>query len=75
MPEPVQDAHVEPAAVPEPVEDNSAQTAAIIAQRPKKEPRSILAKVRTTAKYLGIGAAGAASAVVLLSSLPDAFFA
>jgi hypothetical protein len=65
----------------EPAEDKSradptpAQTAAIIAQRPKKQPRSILGKLRTTATYLGVGAAGAAGMVALLSSLPDAFFA
>jgi hypothetical protein len=52
-----------------------AQTAAIIAQRPKKQPRSILGRLRTTATYLGVGAAGAAGMVALLSSLPDAFFA
>jgi hypothetical protein len=65
----------------EPADDQSkayptpAQTAAIIAQRPKKQPRSILGKLRTTATYLGVGAAGAAGMVALLSSLPDAFFA
>jgi hypothetical protein len=55
-------------------EQLAVQTAAIIAQRPKKQPRSILSKVRTTATYFGIGAFGAAGAVALLSSLPDAFF-
>jgi hypothetical protein len=54
--------------------NTSAQTAAIIAQRPKKQPRSILNKVATTAKYFGIGAFSTVSAVALLSSLPDAFF-
>lgn len=73
--EPAQDVHAELAAVPELVEDNTAQTAAIIAQRPKKEPHSILARVWTPAKYLGVGAAGAVSVVVLLSSRPDFFFA
>jgi hypothetical protein len=56
------------------VVNTAAQTAAIIAQRPKKQPRSILNKLTTSAKYLGVGAFGAASAVALLSSLPDAFF-
>jgi hypothetical protein len=56
------------------VNDIAAQTAAIIAQRPKKQPRSILSKVRNTATYIGYGAVGAASAVALLSYLPDAFF-
>jgi len=51
-----------------------AETAAIIASRPKKQPRSILRKINTTAKYLGIGAAGAAGALAMLSALPDAFF-
>jgi pSer/pThr/pTyr-binding forkhead associated (FHA) protein len=51
-----------------------AETAAIIASRPKKQPRSILRKINTTAKYLGIGAAGAAGALAVLSALPDAFF-
>ncbi|KAF1917712.1 hypothetical protein BDU57DRAFT_537351 [Ampelomyces quisqualis] len=74
-PELAEDSRAEPAVVLKPVEEKSAQTAAAIAQRPKKEPRSILARVRTTAKYLGVGAAGAAGAVALLSSLPDAFFA
>jgi hypothetical protein len=46
----------------------------VIAQRPKKQPKSILGKIQTTAKYLGIGAAGAVGAVAVLSSLPDAFF-
>jgi hypothetical protein len=51
-----------------------AETAATIASRPKKQPRSILRKINTTAKYLGIGAAGAAGALAMLSALPDAFF-
>lgn len=53
---------------------DTAETAAIIASRPKKQPRSILRKINTTAKYLGIGAAGAAGALAMLSALPDAFF-
>ncbi|KAH7411998.1 hypothetical protein DE146DRAFT_641968 [Phaeosphaeria sp. MPI-PUGE-AT-0046c] len=53
------------------VNSDVAQIAAIIAQRPKKQPRSL---IKTGAKYLGIGLAGAAGTVALLSSLPDAFF-
>ncbi|OAL02138.1 hypothetical protein IQ06DRAFT_292864 [Phaeosphaeriaceae sp. SRC1lsM3a] len=56
--------------VNEPV-DSNAQIAAIIAQRPKKQPRSL---IKTGVKYFGIGLAGAAGTVALLSSLPDAFF-
>lgn len=52
----------------------TAQTAAIIARRPKKQPKSILGRLQTTAKVLGIGAAGAAGALAVLSALPDAFF-
>jgi hypothetical protein len=62
------------ASTPSEVDLHVAQTAAIIAQRPKKQPRSILGKLRTTATYVGVGAAGAAGMVALLSSLPDAFF-
>lgn len=51
--------------------NDAAQIAAIIAQRPKKQPRSL---IKTGVKYLGIGLAGAAGTVALLSSLPDAFF-
>jgi predicted Abi (CAAX) family protease len=50
------------------------QTAAIIAQRPKKTPRSLISKLGSTATYFGYGAAGAAGAFALLSALPDAFF-
>ncbi|KAI8930818.1 hypothetical protein NX059_011841 [Plenodomus lindquistii] len=50
------------------------QTAATIAQRPKKQPKSILAKVGLTAKYLGLGTAGAFAAITALSTLPDTFF-
>jgi hypothetical protein len=46
----------------------------VVAQRPKKQPKSILGKIQTTAKYFGIGAAGAVGAVAVLSSLPDSFF-
>ncbi|KAH7082571.1 hypothetical protein BKA63DRAFT_560788 [Paraphoma chrysanthemicola] len=54
--------------------DESAQVAAIIAQRPKKQPRSIVSRIRNTAAYVGYGAMGAAGAVALLTCLPDAFF-
>jgi hypothetical protein len=64
----------EPADGQSKADPSPAQTAAIIAQRPKKQPRSVLGKLRTTATYLGVGAAGAAGMVALLSSLPDAFF-
>ncbi|KAF1848920.1 uncharacterized protein K460DRAFT_364859 [Cucurbitaria berberidis CBS 394.84] len=50
------------------------QTAAIIAQRPKKQPRSVLGKVLNTAAYPLLGAAGAVVSFTLLSTLPDAFF-
>lgn len=53
------------------VNHDAAQITAIIAQRPKKQPRSL---IKTGVKYLGIGLAGAAGTVALLSSLPDAFF-
>ncbi|KAH7383847.1 hypothetical protein BKA66DRAFT_549290 [Pyrenochaeta sp. MPI-SDFR-AT-0127] len=48
-----------------------AETAAIVAQRPKKQPRSIMAKVFNTAAYPLLGAA---VSFTLLSTLPDAFF-
>jgi pSer/pThr/pTyr-binding forkhead associated (FHA) protein len=67
----VESAHV--AAVTQ-VTSTPAQTAAVIAQRPKKQPKSILARLQTTAKVLSIGAAGAAGALAVLSALPDAFF-
>jgi hypothetical protein len=51
------------------------QTAAIIAQRPKKTPRSILSKVLDKATYPLLGATGAVVSFALLSTLPDAFFA
>ncbi|KAH7093737.1 hypothetical protein FB567DRAFT_588159 [Paraphoma chrysanthemicola] len=54
--------------------DESAQEAAVIAQRPKKQPRSIINRIRNTAAYVGYGAMGAAGAVALLTCLPDAFF-
>jgi hypothetical protein len=57
-----------------PAVDAAAQTAAVIAQRPKKQPRSIVSRVRNTAAYIGYSAMGAAGAVALLSYLPDAFF-
>jgi hypothetical protein len=55
-------------------DDKMSQTAAVITQRPKKQPRSIIGRINTSAKYLGIGAAGAAGALAVLSALPDAFF-
>ncbi|KAH9878244.1 hypothetical protein J1614_003461 [Plenodomus biglobosus] len=56
------------------VDAQAIQTAAVIAQRPKKQPKSVLAKVGLTAKYLGLGTAGAFAAFTALSTLPDAFF-
>jgi pSer/pThr/pTyr-binding forkhead associated (FHA) protein len=50
------------------------QTAAIIAQRPKKTPRSVLSKVLNKAAYPLLGATGAVVSFALLSTLPDAFF-
>lgn len=44
------------------------------AQRPKKQPRSVLAKVGRTAKYLGVGTAGALATFTALAVLPDTFF-
>jgi pSer/pThr/pTyr-binding forkhead associated (FHA) protein len=71
-----QSVDVEAAHVPvvTPAVSTPAQTAAVIAQRPKKQPKSILARLQTTAKVLSIGAAGAAGALAVLSALPDAFF-
>ncbi|KAI4675019.1 uncharacterized protein J4E88_007923 [Alternaria novae-zelandiae] len=58
-----------------PVNDAAAiQTAAIIAQRPKKTPRSVLSKVLNKAAYPLLGATGAVVSFALLSTLPDAFF-
>ncbi|KAI4639266.1 hypothetical protein J4E93_009445 [Alternaria ventricosa] len=58
-----------------PVDDAAAiQTAAIIAQRPKKTPRSVLSKVLNKAAYPLLGATGAVVSFALLSTLPDAFF-
>lgn len=56
------------------VDAQAEQTAALVAQRPKKQPRSVIAKVGLTAKYLGLGTAGAFAAFTALSTLPDAFF-
>jgi hypothetical protein len=50
------------------------QTAAIIAQRPKKTPRSLLSKVLNKATYPLLGATGAVVSFALLSTLPDTFF-
>jgi len=58
-----------------PVDDDAAiQAAAIIAQRPKKTPRSVLSKVLNKAAYPLLGATGAVVSFALLSTLPDAFF-
>jgi len=57
------------------VEAAAAQAAAIIAQRPKKQPRSLLKKLGNTAAYFSYGAVGAAGAFALLTCLPDTFFA
>ncbi|KAF1937622.1 hypothetical protein EJ02DRAFT_458575 [Clathrospora elynae] len=51
----------------------AAQTA-IIAQRPKKVPRSIISKVLGKAAYPLLGATGAVVSFALLSTLPDTFF-
>ncbi|CAO2650120.1 Nn.00g014120.m01.CDS01 [Neocucurbitaria sp. VM-36] len=64
----------EPVVSSEELVDSAAQTAAIIAQRPKKQPRSILGKALSTAAYPLLGAAGAVVSFTLLSTLPDAFF-
>ncbi|KAF1830864.1 hypothetical protein BDW02DRAFT_558056 [Decorospora gaudefroyi] len=62
--------------VPAQVVDAAAvQTAAIIAQRPKKTPRSVLGRVLDKAAYPLLGATGAAVSFALLSTLPDTFFA
>ncbi len=52
----------------------ASQTAATIAQRPKKTPRSILSKVLNKAAYPLLGATGAVVSFALLSTLPDTFF-
>lgn len=52
----------------------AAQTAAQIAQRPKKIPRSMLGKVLNRAAYPLLGATGAVVSFALLSTLPDTFF-
>ncbi|KAF2832374.1 hypothetical protein CC86DRAFT_366185 [Ophiobolus disseminans] len=57
-----------------PADTVAVQTAAIIAQRPKKQPRSILSRLQNTATYLGYGVAGAAGGIALLATLPDGFF-
>ena len=51
-----------------------ANATAIIAKRPKKQPRSIMGKVLKGASYPLLGAAGAVVSFTLLSTLPDAFF-
>ncbi|KAJ4372996.1 hypothetical protein N0V83_003287 [Neocucurbitaria cava] len=64
----------EPVVVSEGVIDAAAQTATSIAQRPKKQPRSVLSKVLNKAAYPLLGAAGAVASFTLLSTLPDTFF-
>jgi hypothetical protein len=56
------------------VEVDAARNVTIIAQRPKKQPRSLVSKLKNTAALLGYGAVGAVGAVAVLSYLPDAFF-
>ncbi|KAL6707273.1 hypothetical protein ACN47E_004261 [Coniothyrium glycines] len=51
------------------------QTLTTIAQRPKKQPRSLLNRLARTATYPLLGAAGAVAAFTLLATAPDAFFA
>lgn len=51
-----------------------ADTAAIIAQRPIIQPRSIMRKLKQAATIFGFGTAGAVGALAALSSLPDTFF-
>jgi hypothetical protein len=50
------------------------ETAVMIAQRPKKVPRSILSKVLGKATYPLLSVTGAAVSFALLSTLPDSFF-
>jgi hypothetical protein len=50
------------------------QTATVIAQRPKKTPRSVLSRVLDKAAYPLLGATGAVVSFALLSTLPDTFF-
>jgi len=54
--------------------DAAAQTANIIARRPKKQPKSVLGKIRNAATYSLLGAAGAIVTFGALSTLPDSFF-
>jgi hypothetical protein len=56
------------------VEVDAVRNVTIIAQRPKKQPRSLVSKLKNTAALLGYGAVGAVGAVAVLSYLPDAFF-
>ena len=68
-------AHSEPIVAVPAADVNAIQTAAIIAQRPKKTPRSVLSKVLNKATYPLLGATGAVVSFALLSTLPDTFFA
>lgn len=52
----------------------TAQAPAVIAQRPKKQPRSLLSRLGQTAKYPLLGAAGAVAAFTFLAAAPDSFF-
>ncbi|OAL45571.1 hypothetical protein IQ07DRAFT_591363 [Pyrenochaeta sp. DS3sAY3a] len=52
----------------------TADTATIVAQRPKKQPKSLLRKFANAATYPLLGAAGAVTSFLVLSSLPDDFF-
>ena len=68
-------AHSEPIVAVPAADVTAIQTAAIIAQRPKKTPRSVLSKVLNKATYPLLGATGAVVSFALLSTLPDTFFA
>lgn len=73
-----EEAEIEAASVNTPpeqplVEVEATRVCAIIG-RPKKQPRSLISKLKNTATYLGYVAVGAASSVAVLSYLPDSFF-
>lgn len=69
-----------PAVIPCEAEEAAVQTIAavpetiVIAQRPKKQPKSILSRLGDTARVSLFGAAGAFVAITALSTLPDTFF-
>ncbi len=52
----------------------TAEMSAVISQRPKKQPRSIMKRALSKATYPLLGAAGAVVSFTLLSTLPDSFF-